>query len=168
MKSTLRVALSVAPVLFVLSSCGIPATGVVEAGGPASGIVPVTPVYFVRDGALVAFTRPTAEPGDPDAALELLLRGPLPEEVLRGVSTQVPVPQKAAMRTLSVSVHGGALSVELPTGMGRLSGLATQQLICTAAAAHRLTTPSADPLTADVTDGSGRHAKGSDERCPAP
>ena len=65
-------------------------------------------------------------------------------------------------------MRGGALSIELPTGMGRLSGLATQQLICTAAAAHRLTTPSADPLTADVTDGSGRHAKGSDERCPAP
>jgi hypothetical protein len=81
-------------------------------------------------------------------------------------STREPV--TAATSVPSVTVRGGALSIELPTGMGRLTRLATRQLICTAAAAHRLTTPSAAPLRADVSDGSGWHATGSDERCPAP
>jgi hypothetical protein len=67
---------------------------------------------------------------------------------------------------LTTSVKGDALSIQLPLGMGGLSGVATEQLICTAAAALRITTPSADRVTADVTDGSGRHAKGSDEHCP--
>jgi hypothetical protein len=42
--------------LLALSSCGIPATGVVEAGDPASGIPPVTQVYFVASG-MRALTR---------------------------------------------------------------------------------------------------------------
>ena len=37
--------------LLALTSCGIPATGVVEAGGPASGTLPMTRVYFVENGA---------------------------------------------------------------------------------------------------------------------
>jgi len=42
---------------------------------------------------------------------------------------EVPVPQKAATRKPSVSVRDGALSIELPTGMRRLSDLVTRQLI---------------------------------------
>jgi hypothetical protein len=53
---------------------------VVEAGGPASGVTQVTTLYFVRDGTLVAVPRITATPGDTEAALELPLLGPTPDE----------------------------------------------------------------------------------------
>ncbi|MGP2441130.1 hypothetical protein ACTT8P_28205, partial [Streptomyces sp. JW3] len=60
-----------------LTACGIPATGVIEAGAPASGVpapvpaapsatrapgtaVASVPLYFVRDGVLVAVARATA------------------------------------------------------------------------------------------------------------
>ena len=48
--------------LLALTSCGIPATGVVEAGGPASGVLPLTPVYFVEGGRLVPVPRNTGRP----------------------------------------------------------------------------------------------------------
>ncbi|MFI5682110.1 hypothetical protein [Streptomyces cellulosae] len=66
--------------LRALTSCGIPVTGVVEAGGPASGTLPMTRVYFVENGALVAMPRTTELPGDPEAALQLLMAGPLAGE----------------------------------------------------------------------------------------
>ncbi|MFF0223758.1 hypothetical protein [Streptomyces sp. NPDC004629] len=181
MKATRRLMpLLLAPALFALSACGIPATGVVEAGGPASGIVPVTPVYFVRDGALVAVRRTTASPGDVQAAVELLFAGPTPAEVLGSLSTEVPgaptaappapggsfaVPGRAPADAPTVSVKGDTVTVRLSGGIDRLSRLATRQLVCTAAAAHRIGTPSADAVTVTVTVG-GWRAKATDGDCP--
>ena len=85
--------------LLALTSCGIPATGVVEAGGPASGTLPMTRVYFVENGALVATSRTTELPGDPEAALQLLMAGPLAGEKRSGrLSSEVPgVPTAMAL-----------------------------------------------------------------------
>ncbi|MGW3954825.1 hypothetical protein ACWEKM_28715 [Streptomyces sp. NPDC004752] len=188
MKAAHRLALLTVPALFGLCACGIPATGVVEAGGPASGIVPVTPVYFVRDGALVAVERPTARPGDAGAALEMLFAGPTPAEAVGNLSTEVPgtptaalMPpggallspataypgtEKSAADGTTVSVKGDALAIRLPADFGRLSRLATRQLICTAAAAHRIGEPSADTVTVTLSSGSGWRAEGTDENCP--
>lgn len=190
MKATHRVSMLIAPAFFALSACGIPATGVVEAGGPASGIVPTTPMFFVRDGTLAAVPRVTARPGDAGAALQMLLIGPTQVEAHGGLATEVPgapaevpgAPTAAALAPTSasrapeqtspdgptVSVKGDTLSIRLPSGFGELSPLATSQLICTAAAAHRIGHPSGGAVTVTVSDGSGWHAEGTDENCPDP
>ncbi|MEV7069485.1 hypothetical protein [Streptomyces sp. NPDC093990] len=167
--------------LLAVTSCGIPATGVVEAGGPASGTLPLTQVYFVENGALVATPRTTGEPGEPEAALELLLEGPLAEDRRLGaLSTEVPgLPTSAALPTASaeapgepafdaprVRVEGGTMTVRLPSGVGRLTDIGVRQVVCTAAFAYRLNRPSAGALTVEVADGSGRRVRGSDEGCP--
>jgi hypothetical protein len=154
--------------LLALTSCGIPATGVVEAGGPASGTLPMTRVYFVANGALVAMPRTTEMPGDPEAALQLLTAGPLAGEEGRTgrLSTDVPGiptamapppatdgPGKAASPdTFTVTVKSDAMTIRLPLGMDRLSGTGVRQIVCTAAAAYR--------------DGGGWQATASDENCP--
>jgi len=163
--------------LLALTSCGIPATGVVEAGGPASGVVPITPVYFVSGGRLVAMPRETDLPGDPAAALRLLMDGPASAETGKRLRTEVPGLPSLAPTTdeasaapvpdaPSVSANGDTLTVRLPAGMDALSDVATVQIICTAAAAHRLTASSTEPVTVEVTDGGGRRVRGSDEDCP--
>ena len=169
--------------LLALTSCGIPATGVVEAGGPASGTLPMTPVYFVENGALVATPRTTTRPGDPEAALRLLMAGPLAGEGrLDGLSTEVPGvptamalppatdepgnPDPPAPDTPTVTVKGDAMTIRLPPGMDRLSDAGVRQIVCTAAAAYRLTRPSDATVTAEVTDGGGRRVTASDEGCP--
>lgn len=190
MKATRRLVPLLAPALLALSACGIPATGVVQAGGPASGIVPVTPVYLVRDGALVAVQRTTGSPGDVHAALELLFAGPTPGEVLGSLTTQVPgaptamppapgglfavpadtptVPAgtpSVPADTPTVSVKGDTLTVRLPGGIDGLSRLATRQLVCTVAAAHRIGTPSAGTVTVTMSVG-GRRSTATDGNCP--
>ncbi|CAM5244486.1 hypothetical protein [Streptomyces aurantiogriseus] len=89
MRPVHRAALLVAPAALALSSCGIPATDVVEAGGPASGIAPTTPVYFVRNGTLVAVPRRVPEAGDVRTALEALLQGPTAQERLKSLTTRL-------------------------------------------------------------------------------
>jgi hypothetical protein len=169
--------------LLALTSCGIPATGVVQAGGPASGTLPQTPVYFVDGGALVAVPRTTEQPGDPAAALRLLMAGPLPGEgrtsrlvtEVPGLPTAVALPSGSGTPDVpgspssdapAVTVRGDAMTIRLPEGMDALSDIGARQMVCTAAAAHRLTRPSADPVTAEVTGGGGWRLRGSDEGCP--
>ncbi|MEU9166298.1 hypothetical protein AB0D34_00540 [Streptomyces sp. NPDC048420] len=167
--------------LFALTSCGIPATGVVEAGGPASGALPLTQVYFVEDGGLVAMQRNTDQPGDPAAALLLLMEGPLAGEGRTGrLATEVPGPPTAvpappatsdtagepSSDAPAVTVQDDTMTIRLPSAMGALSDLGVRQTVCTAAAAYRLTRPSAYPLTAEVTGGGGWRVRSSDEDCP--
>ncbi|WP_053850829.1 hypothetical protein [Streptomyces sp. NRRL B-24085] len=168
--------------LLAVTSCGIPATGVVEAGGPASGTLPLTRVYFVENGALVATPRTTEEPGEPEAALALLMEGPLAEDGRRlgGLSTEVPgLPTSAALPTATaetpgepasdaprVRVQGATMTVRLPPGVGRLTDIGVRQVVCTATFAYRLNRPSVGALTVEVADGTGRRVRGSDEGCP--
>ncbi|MEU1517416.1 hypothetical protein ABZ490_35580 [Streptomyces sp. NPDC005811] len=84
-----RAALLIAGAALALCSCGIPSTGVVEAGGPASGITATTPLYFVQDGALFAVRRAVPEAGDAAVAIEEMLEGPDVVERSRGVTTWV-------------------------------------------------------------------------------
>ncbi|MFF7949695.1 hypothetical protein [Streptomyces griseorubiginosus] len=181
--------------LLALTSCGIPATGVVEAGGPASGVLPLTPVYFVENGRLVTTQRNTGRPGDPTDALRLLLNGPLAGEGgtdrLDGLTTELPalptamaLPSPAtdvpgsplsdpsgaagtsASDTPTVTVAGNAMTIRLPAGMAGLSDLGVRQLVCTATAAYRLTRPDTPSMTVVVTGG-GHLVRTSDARCPA-
>ncbi|MGJ5893050.1 hypothetical protein ACSCBZ_14010 [Streptomyces niveiscabiei] len=162
--------------LLALSSCGIPATGVVEAGGPASGIAPVTAVYYIRDDALSAVLRPTERPGDTDDALSLLLTGPPPGE---GFTTQVralPTAAPAAPGDLfgespgsfAVTEDGGSLTVRLPDGMRELTDLAIDQVVCTVAAARRISTPRLSVVTVQLVEREQQLARRTDGRCPQP
>ena len=186
MRAPHRVTLLLAPVLLALSSCGITTTGVVEAGGPASGVVPTTPVYFVKGGVLAAVPVRTARPGDARAAVELLVVGPSEAERSSGFTTEVPAlatfvrpaptttPGASGAQTEvqvgmpTVSVEGDAVSIRVPYAARGLTRLATQQLICTAAAAQRVAAPSAQRVTVGVSGEDGWRVKESDERCPAP
>ncbi|MET8979930.1 hypothetical protein ABZX85_30445 [Streptomyces sp. NPDC004539] len=194
-----RAARRVLPVLAVLgamSSCGIPATGVVEAGGPASGIAPVTAVYFVRDGELAAVLRPVEVPGDASAALVLLLEGPPPGDRITtevkpllarpaspsaepsasldpgtdpGDSATPPSDRSVfpwASDAPVVSEDRGELTVRLPDRMRELTDLGIGQVVCTVAAARRVAAPELSVVTVELLAGGERFARRSDGRCP--
>ncbi|MFG2936809.1 hypothetical protein [Streptomyces sp. NPDC048282] len=176
-----------------LTSCGIPTTGVVQAGGPAVGVVPMTRLYFVRDGALVGVRRGTDTPGDVESALRDLLRGPTDAELGKGLTTRLPlrsglptavpavpvtggaasaVPETTGSAdpvTVTVTVHDHRISVQLSLSVSELGdpGLAAAQLVCTAGAAQRVAAPDAEPDPVTVTAADGRRIGGASARCPA-
>ncbi|MFC9125967.1 hypothetical protein ACFT4A_03860 [Streptomyces sp. NPDC057099] len=85
-----RAALLALPALCGLASCGIPATGVVEAGGPAGGVVPTVRVYFVADGKPRPVSRRGVTPIGAASAVEALLQGPTAEEQAFGLKSLLP------------------------------------------------------------------------------
>ncbi|MFG3297015.1 hypothetical protein ACGF3G_50635 [Streptomyces sp. NPDC048179] len=174
-----------------LTSCGIPTTGVVQAGGPAVGIGPATRLYFVRDGALVGVRRGTDAPGDVESALRDLLRGPTDAELGKGLTTRLPLRAGLPTAVPAVPVTGGAasavpeatgpadrvtvtvrdhgISVQLSVSASELGDpeLAAAQLVCTAGAAQRVAAPDAEPDPVTVTAADGRRIGGASTRCPA-
>ncbi|MBD0840658.1 hypothetical protein [Streptomyces sp. TRM68416] len=170
------------PALCALTSCGIPATGVVEAGGPAGGIAPTTRVYFVADGALVAVPRATDSPGSVEAAVQLLLQGPTDAEARKRITTRLPLPAAVPTRpatdptdlpqalpatdTMTVTAGNVRFSVELPPSPAEWNDLAATQIICTARAAQHVADPGADPPPVTITTPDGRRVEGTGVRCP--
>lgn len=184
-----RIALLAVPALFGLASCGIPETGVVEAGGPASGVVPTIRVYFAADGALVAVARTSTSMIDAESAVELLLQGPTDAERAKGLTTGLqplgtlptlapdprvtpdasygPVPERLLEAgPVRVTTDDNGVSIELTAAAGELSGLAVDQLTCTVRGVQRLAAPSAEPLPVIVTGPDGRRAEGGGASCP--
>ncbi|MGW1778093.1 hypothetical protein ACWCQQ_02990 [Streptomyces sp. NPDC002143] len=90
-----RAVLLCVPALCTLVSCGIPTTGVVEAGGPAHGIAPTLRLYFVHDGALITVPRSTDAVVGVEPAVLGLLAGPTEAERAAGLTTLLP-PMKLA------------------------------------------------------------------------
>ncbi|WP_327719075.1 hypothetical protein OG381_29375 [Streptomyces sp. NBC_00490] len=178
MKPARGAALLVAASVLLLSGCDIPTTGVVEAGGPASGIPPTVPIYLIRDGALVAVDRTVSDAGEPVAAVESLLKGPTPQEQRERLTTELARPLPAATlptpapaepapeESLRLMTETDRLRLELPRYAGKLTPLAANQVICTAARAYLLTRPDLDSTTVTVTDAAGRTFEGGVERCP--
>ncbi|CCK25900.1 putative secreted protein [Streptomyces davaonensis JCM 4913] len=163
--------------LCVLTSCGIPTTGVVEAGGPASGVVPTIDVYFVVNGELISAPRQIGAPIDVEEALRALLIGPNDAERSKQLTTELPLltsmptpdpPVAASLApqrrprpdVLTVTEEDTAISVELASA-GELSDLGAAQIICTATAARRIADPAAEPPQVTVVG----HA-GPTVRCP--
>ncbi|WP_406444161.1 hypothetical protein OHB00_45720 [Streptomyces sp. NBC_00631] len=172
-----------------LASCGIPTTGVVQAGGPASGAVPSTRLYFVRGDALIAVRRATDAPGDVESALRALFLGPTAAERRKGLTTRLPLLTAVPTTVPSVPADGGAavvpdlprwadlvkvtardhrISVELSVALGEFHDprLAAAQLVCTADAAQRVAAPGADPEPVTVTLPAGRRVEGAATSCP--
>lgn len=190
MRAVLRSASLVLPALCALTSCGIPTTGVVEAGGPASGIVPTTQVYFVADGTLVPVPRRLAATVGVEPAVRALFQGPTDRERLKGLHTLLPrplLPLPSAENTypptasatpaptdaarasgpVKVTTDGGHVVIELSLPTDKPAGLAAAQLICTAVAAQRVADAGAEPLPVTVTGPDGLHTGGTGRQCPA-
>ncbi|MGA5356342.1 hypothetical protein [Streptomyces purpurascens] len=190
-----RAALLAVPALCGLASCGIPATGVVEAGGPAGGVVPTVRVYFVADGKPAPVPRRAVTPIGAASAVEVLLQGPTAEEQAAGLKSLLPLtgadlptavpadpPATETSRTpateapraagatdfAKVTTRGDRVSIELSLpSAGALPDLAVTQLICTAAEAAQAANPGDDPVTVMVAGRDGRRLEGTAARCPA-
>lgn len=177
--------LMILPALFALASCGIPTTGAVEAGGPASGVVPRVRVYFVVDDTLVGVLRRTAAPVDVESAVRILLQGPTPAEQASRLTTMLPPPALAAPPVptandaapvpqsssdssdpVRVTSHDGGVSIELSVPVRRPADLAAAQLICTALEAQRVAHPGTTPLPVTVTGVDGRRIATTGTSCP--
>ncbi|MEU6345711.1 hypothetical protein ABZ883_32695 [Streptomyces sp. NPDC046977] len=125
-----------------LSACGIPPSGVIQAGPAASGIVAdakpaaLTDVYFLVDGNPAPYARKVAEPGDLGSVLGLLFDGPTSAEAALA-TTELPhmiaVPKTA--------IDDGTASVLLPENFPPFSHAAMLQLTCTVTHATGLQDP---------------------------
>ncbi|MFJ9737786.1 hypothetical protein [Streptomyces sp. NPDC101166] len=171
MRSVHRPVLLCLPALAALASCGIPTTGVIEAGGPASGVVPRASVYFVVDEALVEVPRRTVRPVGVESAVDALLRGPTPEERAQRFTTLLP-PGRTTTRTagpdlLRVRTKGVQVTIELTRAVDQLSELAAAQLICTVLAAQRVADPGGAPAPVTVQDAAGHDVGGTGGSCQA-
>jgi hypothetical protein len=170
MKSIRRAVPLTAVAVLALTSCDIPATGVVEAGGPASGIPSTTAVYLVQDGALVVLARKVSVAGDVGTAVRALLQGPTSQERAKGVSTRLFRESQQVAETATefvrVTTAQDTVHVELPLYTAKLTPVAESQLICTAARAYLLSRPDLDSVTVTVTAAGGRPIVGTDEGCP--
>ena len=153
------------PMLGALTSCGIPTTGVVEAGGPASGVAPTLQVYFVADGALRGVDRSIAGPVDPESAVRVLLKGPTRAERAAGLYTVLP-PEASLMSRVTVTSREGRVTIRLSAVPGDSGDLAAAQLICTTVAAQRVIAPGTDPQPVTVTGPGGLDIRGTGTQCP--
>ncbi|MGW3244363.1 hypothetical protein [Streptomyces sp. NPDC001070] len=121
-----------------LSACGVPSSGVIQAGEPASGVfspvpesaVPAAvPLYFLHDGDLRPYLRKTGDPADFAAVVRLLFGGPTTGEAATA-TTELPRLKGAPEVTVG---DGNTVSVQLPEDVPPLSHLAMLQLACTVA-----------------------------------
>jgi len=125
-----------------LASCGVPPTGVIQAGGPATVRSPSITLYFLVNDRLVGVARQA--PGtDVGTAVSALFDGPTPAEDANGLVTELP---RLPSRPL-VQATDAALTLRFPEGVAPLSDLALRQLVCTASSARRQ--EPADPRTAE-------------------
>lgn len=161
-----------------LAGCGVPPSGVIEAGEPAHGpaapsTAPSSPatvsLYFLHDGVLTAYprrlgkARDTGGHGDTGAGgaggadgletvVRLLFAGPTATEATTA-TTQLPRLTHASRMSTG---EDGVLSVHLPDATAPLSRKAVLQLACTVAQASPRTTPTkADPPTEPTATTSG-------------
>ncbi|MGX2992817.1 GerMN domain-containing protein [Streptomyces sp. JNUCC 64] len=72
-----------------LTGCGVPPTGVLDAGPPAKGLATAARLYYVRDARLEGVSRPDRELSDVQDVTKLLLSGPTPAEQERGLTNLV-------------------------------------------------------------------------------
>lgn len=167
--------------LLPLAACGIPETGVVEAGEPATGVlqpgvtavpsetapeaVPLVkvPLYFVEDGALTAVSRTVAAPGDLGSTVLMLFKGPDARERRSGLTTELPPAAVAP----TIRTDGTVVNVQLPRTAASLSDTAVDQLACTVAVARLRQDPALGSAQVTVEQPGGRLAGRSSDDCPS-
>ncbi|CAM5257769.1 hypothetical protein STENM223S_08095 [Streptomyces tendae] len=167
--------------LLPLAACGIPETGVVEAGEPATGVlrpgvtaapsepapeeVPRVnvPLYFVADGDLTAVSRTVPGSADLAGTVLMLFEGPDAQERGEGLTTELPPTAEAP----TIRTDGTAVNVRLPRSAGSLSDTAVDQLACTVAVARLRQDPALGSAKVTVEQPGGRLAGRSSDDCPS-
>ncbi|MFE9169078.1 hypothetical protein ACFYNZ_06050 [Streptomyces kebangsaanensis] len=119
-----------------LTACGVPPSGVIETGAPASGMFspsatpPPTPatisLFFLRDGELIPYPRRIDDAGDLKAVVRLLFEGPAANETATA-TTELPRLTDAP----GMAIDSGILFVRLFGETAPLSRRAMLQLTCT-------------------------------------
>ncbi|MEU1616573.1 hypothetical protein ABZ479_04625 [Streptomyces sp. NPDC005722] len=118
-----------------LTACGVPPSGVIEAGEPASGMYSPVPqnakpvlvsLYFLDNGKPRAYVRKATTPWDAEAAVRMLFGGPSPDEATQ-VTTELPRLKDG----LQVKTGSDGVYVQLPKGLPPFSRRAMMQLACT-------------------------------------
>lgn len=136
-------ALTVTAALLCLSSgCGVPPSGVVEVGEPATGMTLSKAVYFLdAESSLHAVARPEIPDTNPvAAAVRELLAGPTPTEseyLTTALPPDLPQPE--------ITVGTTTILIRFPTGTPRLTPAALHQLTCTTTLATHPTRPRPAP-----------------------
>ncbi|MEV0263132.1 hypothetical protein AB0I49_17610 [Streptomyces sp. NPDC050617] len=150
-----------ATLMLTLTACGVPQSGVIEAGEPASGMFsassqPPTPatvsLFFLRDGNLTAYPRRTGDAADLQAVVRLLFEGPTAAEAATA-TTQLPRLTDAPRLTTG---DDGMLSIRLPGGAAPLSRQAMRQLACTVKTVNHRTASPGVASEAEAVGGTGR------------
>lgn len=121
-----------------VAACGVPPSGVIRAGDPASGMVSPAPtarmstdvsLYFLHNGDPTPYARRVVGPPDVQTAVGMLFAGPTASEA-RTASTELPRLKAAPKVRID---DGDTVVVQLPDGIPPLSGPAMRELECTVA-----------------------------------
>lgn len=141
---------------FLLSACGIPTTGVVEAGESATGIRPAATVYFLKNRALTGVPRKVGRRTEVEGAVAAAFNGPDSAERRAGLTSGLP----ALVNDPTVRTEGARVRIELDfatrpqlsAALKQLSmSLSLSQLVCTAAGARQAEDPDIGPVSVTVT-----------------
>ncbi|MFC8076419.1 GerMN domain-containing protein [Streptomyces sp. NPDC057307] len=139
-----------AAALCLASGCGVPPSGVVEVGEPATGMTLSNAVYFLdragpattdarpADGVVLRAVARDRIPGlDPvTSAVRQLLAGPTRAES-DGLATALPPNIGSPDVTLGGDRDAGAVVIRFPAGTPRLGAAALRQISCTVGLAVR-------------------------------
>ncbi|MEU8626555.1 hypothetical protein [Streptomyces sp. NPDC048669] len=148
----------------LLCACGIPTTGVVEAGESATGIRPAATVYFLKNRALTAVPRKVGRRAEIEGAVAAVFKGPDSAERRAGLTSGLP----ALVNDPTVRTEGARVRIELdfdtsPQLSAALKLLSVtpslNQLVCTAAGARQAEDPDIGSVSVTVTASAG-DAKG--------
>ncbi|MGW8666104.1 GerMN domain-containing protein [Streptomyces niveus] len=131
-----------AAVLCLTSGCGVPPSGVIEVGEPATGMTLSKAVYFLdAESSLHAVARPEIPDTNPvAAAVRELLAGPTPTEseyLTTALPPDLPQPE--------ITVTAATILIRFPTGTPRLTPAALHQLTCTTTLTTHPTRPRPAP-----------------------
>lgn len=145
-----------------LTACGVPPSGVIEAGAPASGVFspssapPSTSatvsLFFLNDGNLTPYPRRTDDAGDLGAVLRLLFEGPTATET---TTATTDLPHLTGTPRVTIA-DDGVLSVRLPGEPTPLSRRAMLQLTCTVSHAAPSVPAAAPRADAEADGGTAR------------
>ena len=121
-----------------VAACGVPPSGVIEAGEPAGGmssagpepsIPTVTSLYFLHNGELTAHLRKVGKPVSYAAVVSLLFDGP---SKIEATTATTDLPHLTANPEVTVA-GDNTVSIRLPEAVPPFGRLAMMQLVCTVA-----------------------------------
>lgn len=146
---------ALAALALTLAGCGVPPTGVIGAGDPATGLTKGLRIYFVSSaGRLEGVSRPGVKIDELGDVLKFLIAGPTEAEQNRGLTSLV------GGLSFDVTADGARVTASSPQATAadsRRDDLLNGQLVCTLARAQSVLHPEIPPDDVQVTlNGAGR------------